>query len=499
MKKINIILLLFVVIFTSCEDAIDIEQDGRLTPDVAFETPEDLLKGLMGVYNQYDITNEIALAAEYTDEVARGFATGGQGYNTGLIYNLTPASAAAQTFWASGYSQLSAVNRLIEAAQFVEDTEDPLYDDVLGQAYALRALSHFTLLSYYTTDYTDDNALGIIIVTDVPAIDEQRLRNTNGEVYAAINADLDRAEDLIEDQRNPTFVSKDFVKALRARMAAYRQNYTQAEQLALELVEDYPLANREQYVAMFDDQDNTEIIFKLLRIDNDSYDGQGNTGSVAAGGWVGARFAFTNGTLGGGVYYEIDRGLFNLWDPADIRYNVNVHPTSVIAADYQNTSNYVMDDRLVVGKYTGKTGLPLMNDLKVFRSSEMQLIIAEARVALGRINGETNSAASAIKELRDARFEEETELPVFANATDAYTTILNERRRELAFEGHRWKDLKRLGERANQDAVRDPMDCSFFGSGACRLEAGDYRFTLPLPQIEFNGNPGLRAQQNPGY
>jgi starch-binding outer membrane protein, SusD/RagB family len=500
MKKINIILLLFVVTFTSCEDAIDIEQVGRLTPDVAFETPEDLLKGLMGVYARYDITSEIALAAEYTDEVARGFATGGQGYNTGLVYNLTPASAAASTFWARGYSQLSAVNRLIEAAQFVEDTEDPLYDDVLGQAYALRAFSHFTLLSYYTTDYTDDNALGIIVVTDVPEIDEQRLRNTNGEVYAAINADLDRAEGLIDDQRNPIYVSRDFVKALRARMAAYRQNYTQAEQLALELVEDYPLANRQQYVAMFDDQDNTEIIFKLLRIDNDNWDGQGSQGSVSAGGWAGNVFAFTNGTLGGGVFYEIDRGLFNLWDREDIRFDVNVHPTSIIAADYQNTANYVMDDRLVVGKYTGKAGLPLMNDLKVFRSSEMQLIVAEARVALGRINGETNSAASALKELRDARFGEDTPLPVFADATEAYAYILNERRRELAFEGHRWKDLKRLGQRANQDAVRDPMDCAFFRfADACRLASDDYRFTLPLPLIEFNGNPGLREQQNPGY
>ncbi len=499
MRKINLILLLCLVAFTSCEDAIDIEQVGRLTPDVAFETSEDLQKGLIAVYNQYDVTSEIALAAEYTDEVARGFATGGQGYTTGLVYNLNPSSAASFAFWSRGYSQLNAVNRLIEASEFVEDKDDPLFDDVLGQAYALRAFSHFYLLSYYTTDYTDDSALGVIVLENVPEIDEQRLRNTNGEVYASINADLDRADNLIADQRNPIFVSKDFVKALRARMAAYRQNYPLAEQLALELTEAYPLANREQYAAMFEDEDNTEIIFKLLRLNDDSYDGQGATGSVSAGGWAGASFAFTNGRIGGGVYYEIDRGLFNLWDPEDIRFEVNVDSTSLISDDYQNTDDYIQDDILVVGKYTGKPGNPLMNDLKVFRSSEMQLIVAEARVALGRLNGETNSAASAIKELRDARFGEETELPNYSSPENAYAAILNERRRELSFEGHRWKDLKRLGERANQDAVRDPLDCAFFGEGACSLDAGDFRFTLPLPIIEFNGNPGLRDQQNPGY
>jgi hypothetical protein len=58
----------------------------------------------------------------------------------------------------------------------------------------------------------------------------------------------------------PTFVTKDFVTALRARMAAYRQDYTSAATFAQQLLAKYPIANRTQYTNMYTDTDNTEII-----------------------------------------------------------------------------------------------------------------------------------------------------------------------------------------------------------------------------------------------
>ena len=124
----------------------------------------------------------------------------------------------------------------------------------------------------------------------------------------------------------------------------------------------------------------------------------------------------------------------------------------------------------------------------------MHLIVAEAKIARNDLAG----AAADIKELRDARFGTAQPLPVYSSQQQAYAALLNERRVEFAFEGHRWKDIKRLGVRANQGARRDPKDVSFFGMTEF-LAPDDYRFTLPIPLVEFNGNPDIRAQQNPGY
>ena len=496
MKNLKNLFLIFGVFsgLSACNDAIEIDQPGRLDADAAFQTVADLQAGLFGVYDQFDISPDIAFQSIFTDELSIGFDNGGQGLaDYGFVLNA--GSTAPQVFWTNGYDQLNAASRLIEASEIIEieDGEQATFNQILGEAYALRAWGHFIMLSYFSTDYTDDNALSIINLDFVPTIDQQLLRNTNGETFALIESDLNRANSLLSNATDDvTRINKDFIIALRARIAAYRQDYATAASLSQQLISKYPLANRAEYEAMFLDESDGEVIFKLERTNNDTYDGQGATGSPAAGGWAGARFAFVDATLSGSPYFEMGRSLFNLMDPADIRYDVNVAPTSLIDPDYETNQNPATDI-IVIQKYPGSEGQPLMNDLKIFRSSEMYLIRAEAAVAQGSLG----QAASLIKEIRDARFGTDTALPSYGSATEAYAAILDERRVELAFEGHRYLDLKRLGSRANQGVLKDAIDCAF--NGACTLSADDYRFTLPLPIVEFNANPGLREQQNPGY
>lgn len=498
MKNIkNIFLTLGVVAgLASCNDAIEIDQPGRLDADAAFQTVADLQSGLFGVYDNYDISTDIAFQSIFTDELSIGFDNGGQGLaDYGFVLNA--GSTAPATFWTNGYDQLNSASRLIEAAQNLDPEEiaenQDLYDQVLGEAYALRAWGHFTLLSYFSTDYTDNSALSIINLDFVPTIDQQLLRNTNGETFDLIASDLTLANGLMgDDTSNRTRINKDFILALRARIAAYRQDYPLAGSLSQRLIDKYPLANRAEYEAMFLDESDGEVIFKLERTNNDNYDGQGATGSPAAGGWAGARFAFVDATLSGSPYFEMGRSLFNIIDPSDIRYDVNVAPSSVIDPDYEVNQDPALDI-LVIQKYPGSEGQPLMNDLKIFRASEMFLIRAEAAAALGNLD----DAAGFLKDIRDARLGEDTAILSFATQTEAFAAILDERRVELAFEGHRYFDLKRLGSRANQGVLKDPIDCAF--NGACTLSADDFRFTLPLPIVEFNANPGLREQQNPGY
>ena len=104
-------------------------------------------------------------------------------------------------------------------------------------------------------------------------------------------------------------------------------------------------------------------------------------------------------------------------------------------------------------------------------------------------------AAGFIKQLRDARFGSDQTLPTYNSQQAAFADILDERRKELMYEGHRYKDLKRLGSRANVGVDRDAIDCAV--NGACSLPVTDFRFTVPVPLVELNANPNV--QQNPGY
>lgn len=498
MKSLNnVMLLLAVILIWSCNDAIDIQQPGRLGAEEAFQSAADLEQGILGVYNEFDVTQEIQFNAVFTDEISIGFDNGGQGLGNGEYgFILNAGSNAPTALWINQYDALNAANRLIEAAVQItpEADEQAAYNNALGEAYALRAFAHFQLLSYFSPDYADDSALAAILLDFVPTVDQQLPRATNAEFYALIESDLNQAANLLTVESSATFVSQDFVTALRARIAAYRGNYGQAATFSQELIDKYPLANRAEYEAMFLDAINTEIIFKLERTINDDYDGQGSTGSGTAGGWAGANFAFVDGTIDGSPYFEMGRSLFNQIDQADIRFDVNINNTSIISPDYQSAADFRNEDILVIGKYFGNEK-PLLNDLKVFRASEMLLIRAEAYADAGNFNGASNSTAALLKQLRDARFGADTALPTFADEAEAFGAILDERRLELAFEGHRWKDLKRIGARGNRAIDRDPLDCAV--NGACNLPVDDFRFTMPIPLVELNANNNI--QQNPGY
>ena len=123
MKKINkIIFVGLLAVLMGCNDAIDITQPGRLDAANAFNNVEDLQLGLLGVYNQWDLTPEIALASNFTDEVTIGFDSGGQGQAL-YGFQLNPASAAASNFWVRNFRFNNRATILIEAAANV--TVDP--------------------------------------------------------------------------------------------------------------------------------------------------------------------------------------------------------------------------------------------------------------------------------------------------------------------------------------------------------------------------------------
>lgn len=477
----------------SCEDAITIEQPGQFS-----EENLDIQLLLVGAYGALDAIDEISLNAALTDEVHIGLENGGEGLDL-LNFNLNESTPEVEGIWLTYYTAIGLANRIIQ----IEDPpfEDPLFNsdfvDIVGQAYAIRAFSHFQILSYFSTDYTDDNTLAGILMDFVPDDIFQGLpRSTNGEFYELINSDLNMAEDLISDIDSKFKMRKDFITALRARMEAYRGNYALADEYAEGLLYDYRIANREEYFRMYSDEDFTEIIFSLNRTKGDNYDNQN----------ISAREIFYDDIL---FILEVSRPVYNILngtcnpscnlcdesfeclDSGDVRFDL----LSYFKKDdnYSTNPNYLAADVLLLHKYGGsKEGISI-NDLKIFRAAEMLLIRAEAAADAG----DYYMAAIFVQELRNARFGSPQPMPFYANEAEAFGAILDERRIEFMFEGHRWKDLKRLGARGNRAIDRDMKECSSLSE--CTLSVGDYRFTLPIPQIELDGNVIIRDQQNPGY
>jgi hypothetical protein len=493
MKKIKNIFLAIgsLLLVSSCSDALDIVQPGEIYREDAFKTVSDLRKYLDGdIYSRVNNTEEIGFTTVFTDEVGIGPSNGGQDKELHR-YQLNANSDEPTALWSTHYTVINRVNRLLEFANLVVVTtpaDIAAKNSVLAEARALRAYSYIQLVSFFSVDPSNPNALGVILSTTPDRYDLviDRPRVSNQLIYNLIESDFLFAEtNLAPTATVYTRVTQKFISAARARMYLYRKDYVKAKQYATLATGALSTANT--YNSMWADAAQGECIFAAAR--------------PSGGTWsnIGSTWYFNVTTATGGAFLDMGRNLFNLYNqfPNDVRRATWIDATALINPNYASDINYVSNDVLPINKYPGKTGQNLRNDLKIFRNSEMVLILAECEVASTTPN--LVAAATLVRSIRTARAfaAPAPVLPVYANAQAAWADILLERRKELAFEGHRYLDIKRLAALAgNQGITRDNTDDDILDQ-PLTLPLSDYRWTLPIPQLEVAGNVSI--QQNPGY
>lgn len=495
MKKIKNIFLAIgsLILISSCSDALDIVQPGEIYRADAFKTVADLRNYINGdVYSRVNNTTEIGFTTIFTDEVGIGPSNGGQAKELHR-FQLNANSDEPAALWSTHYTIINRVNRLLEFSDLVvttNATDLAAKNAVLAEARALRAYSYIQLVSFFSVDPANPSALGVILSTtpDKPNLVQERLRVSNQLIYNLIESDFVFAQaNLASTATNYKFVTQKFIDAARARMYLYRKDYVKAKQYATLATGALSTANA--YNSMWGDVTGAqgECIFAASRPSGGTWSNIGST-------WY---FNVTSAT--GGCFLDMGRNLFNLYNqfPNDVRTATWIDGTALINPNYASSISYVSDDILPINKYPGKTSQQLRNDLKLFRNSEMVLILAECEV--GSATPNLVAAATLVRSIRTARTFAAPlpALPVYATAQAAWADILLERRKELAFEGHRYLDIKRLAALAgNQGITRDNTDDDIRDQ-PLTLVLSDYRFTLPIPQLEIAGNVSI--QQNPGY
>ena len=466
MKKYLILLgLVFAII--GCEDELDRTPNDALISETAFETVDDLEDGVNGIYTNFNPNFLVGFNTTFTDNGKLGLNNGGQSLN--LLNQVLNTQTNSGQIWSSRYATANDCNRIIAAAEGVDvnPNEQELFNNLLAQAYGMRAYAHYDALLYYGEDLTDPTALG------VPYQDEVRTegnlaRLTTEDTKNRIIEDLNTANSLLASGFDDRFsVTKDFVSFLKARVSLITEDWGAVISNTDDFINDYPLADQQQYQDMFaGDADATEVIF--------AYDNVSGFNRNLAG-----QFRFTASTTDNS-YIEMSNELFNeLTSAADVRFAVNVDQESAFG-----------DGEIAINKYPAIGGL-FINDYKIFRVSEAYLMRAEAFAHQDQFQ----NAADEVQAVKNARAGTQDNATAYDNLVDAITNIKRERRLELCFEGHRYIDSKRYRNIVNEGIVRADEDCE--GGIPCEIAVSSRKFTFPLPQAEINGNVDIK--QNPQW
>jgi starch-binding outer membrane protein, SusD/RagB family len=446
------ILVCALLVFASCNDELNPEPIDTLTDDIVLNEPGDVANVEIGLYAAFrPIAPSQVIAGDFTADMLLHNGTFSQYRELGTK-QISSANASAAALWGSIYNTVYVANFIIERLPNVVGVPAAQRDAVLGTAHFLRGYAYFAGLFTY-------GGMPKVLTTNIE--DNRNIaRASTQEILDLIFEDYEFAlNNLPSSSENPGFASAYAVRAALARLYLYLGNWAQAESFASSVIASPDFTLEPEFSAIVLEDFTSEAIFEV--------------------GYTIADDPGTNSTIGLNNLFMGRREIIPS-NQAVLALASNESGDRFSSIEFNTENLKGSDNGWSVAKYG--TADQDNNNVVVFRLAEMYLIRAEARARLGNVSG-LNSAQSDLDVLRTR-----ANAPPVGTLSQAQmlNAIEEERRYELAFEGHRWYDLVRTG-RAN--AVMSTFNSNW----------RDAYLLWPIPQREIQNNPALKGNQNPGY
>lgn len=538
--KINFINKFFLIIpalvLFSCHDDLDqdpIDPDSFTEADVFADETEAksalaklyaslALTGQEGPAGQADISGIDEGTSQYSrmlfslNELTTDNAVVGWG-DPGLPDLHAMSWGASNDFTTAMYYRLaqevSFCNSFISNAQSLSSNE---VDSFIAEARFLRAFAYYNLMDLYAS---------VPLTTQVSTtLPEQ---NSREEIFSFVESELLEIETLLKESGTNEYGRVDRVAAwallsklyLNAEVWINEDRYTDAVTYSLLAINSsYSInttdanGNGSAYDELFMADNNSngaqnEFIFALNFDGNSSRTYGGTTflvhasrgGSMDAsaaginGGWEGLRttkalvnkfdYAVTNTEDGDPVEWADGRAMFYT-DGQNLEINTI---SNTFTDGYAITKFTNIDSNGNAGSDEG--GDFVDTDLPLIRVAEMYLNYTEA-VLRGGAGGDLQTATSYINELRERAFGNNS--GNISSADLSLDFIIDERARELYWEGQRRTDLIRFEEFTTSSYL-----WPFKGGAKAGTSVSDFRNLFPLPSNIILINTNLT--QNPGY
>lgn len=485
MKLYKILTIASIVLWgTSCESFLDREPISEETYEDAYERADQIEAALVGAYETFQsdayVWNNILLSDVRSDN----YYAGGDNAEIFEMDYLNVSTTNSKVFqsWTNIYNGIMKANIVMDKVVGIVDPDltDERRQQIIGEAYFLRAYHYFMLVKYFG---------GVPLVTEPTETTDPDLiylpRATVEETYALIEADLTEAASLLPDAYgddasvNKARATAGAANALAAKATAQQGDYTTAL-IYIEAVEnstaDYELLDDYAYLWDGNHYNSDESIIEVQY-----------TGSTE-GNW--APQMCLPPSLSGDEWRKFitpSHNLIDAFDAAgdDVRKGATVLFESVSWVDeyWENTTGSSIP---FAYKWKNAMGWASTDRQILLRLGDILLLKAEAL-------NETDAPTAALEELNKVRTRAGLPALDIADKAELRTAILNERRLELAQEGHRWDDLARYNLLVSTMSELEEIDLRT--GNATEYIMTEAKILLPIPQTEMDRNPNLT--QNP--
>lgn len=487
MKKIKILIAAGSILLLSAgacsDDFLDLAPISQQNSSNFYKTAEDMKNALTAVYGSLQYGGQYYSSIHVMGDLRSDnteITNPNAGADLQAIDNFTntPVTSTSSITWNAHYQGIQAANILIEKIEPV-NMEPALKARYLGEAKFLRALMYFNLVRIY-----GDVPLVTKVINN-PQEGYDYGRETTAKVYEQIIADLMAAEGSLPytyPAAEAGRATKGAAMSLLGKVYLTRKEWSLAAQKLKQVIDDSAQTRYRlmpTYAGIFgaSAENNLESIFEVQFKSGSNGEGSPFTNQFAP---IGSGTAVV--AVGNPLGQNIPTATMNsAYEANDLRKDVSMK-TSYVLAGKTVLHNYVV-------KYSGTPAANLDSDNNwiVLRYADVLLMYAEALNELGFVaNG------PAFDLLNQIRTRAGLPIKTFANANPALQitsqaqfrlALEQERRVELAFEGHRWFDLVRT-DRALAVLADKGMQ--------------PHHVLLAIPQSQVDINPSMIVQ-NPGY
>jgi len=501
-NKINLFVFITLVIFSAaCKKSYLTRDPYNAVPlGSAIGSEADLAVALNGVYAGLRGTDLFARTLPVKGDLMADntFITTSNSnrYITPNNFTTTAADAYAAAIWSGGYIVIKNANNVIKSGTALGSTAN--INQYVGEAYAIRALMYFELVRNYGHPYTAaPGDPGVPIVSDSLAFDPtitgyKPSRNTVAEVYAKVIADLEKAYSLLTLYRGTAYFSKYAARALEARVYQNMGDWNNANTVSLDVINNsgWVMLSSTAYVNPSGALGGTSAASSL-----NTYSPGGYWASPAVQTStknetffeIGCDLLANNGfDQIGFIYLQVGGGygdvlatddLYNQYSATDVRRGLIPRAPAGYRSGQGGNINLCY-------KYPNPANGADKDDIKIIRLSDVILIASEAYY-------NTADEANAKVKLNQVAIQRD---PAFTGYTSTgaalLNDIINERRKELAFEGNRFWDLVRLQRSWTKTKNQSPL-------GTISVTPANTQLIFAIPQGERDANANM--SQNPGY
>lgn len=476
----RLLLLGCVVMTTACD--IDTTPYNGLSEAAILEGPQGLRAATDGNYTflkESDYTRNLFIMNEYPGDNLTLSGTTTDALFLTYTYRHTSDQANALQIYRKAYQIIVGCNKVIAAVQPGTSKE---MDQILGENIFLRALVHFDLVRIFGRPYNQspETNLGVIIKTDTTP-DDNAARATVKQVYDFVVSELLKSVPLMTTPRTSSYASATAANALLSRIYLYMGDNANAIKYAdLVITENrFALATPTQVPTFYtlENEQNKEVILAIKHTLKDD-----RTWSS-----LGSMLYTSPGGVGWGEVYasQAYQDLVNKY-PNDQRRTFMVR--KLTAQGTQEQRNGI--DKVYVTKFSNQGGVATLSSPILIRLAEVYLNRAEAYAK----TGQADKAIADVNLIRQRAGLTGTELFSTTDLKGLPTVldvVLQERRLELAFEGHRAYDLYRNG----RSLVRNYPGFHNTTTGQQTVSPDDKQVVHLIPEAEIVLNPNLK--QNP--